>query len=140
MLKPQVDSVSVLKWAARLWSLMIGALIVLTILNPPKYQINEGWPLSHEQLMYRVLFGICVVGMLMAWRWEVLGGWVTVAGMLLRDAIYLANHRYWMWRPGVFWHEHGSMLLGWAVMFALPGALFIMCGVLRHRHSSKMLQ
>jgi hypothetical protein len=102
----------VLRWSARI----LGLLMVGTVLF---FAVGEGLNLSKFPPGELVLFGFFPLGvglgMLLAWRWELLGGGITVASLA---ACYLVERL-----------ESSSFPRGPAFLFlAAPGVLFLLCG------------
>ncbi len=104
-------SLCALRWSARVLSVLaIGVLLL--------FAFGEGLKLSQFTTRELVLFaffplGVCL-GMVVAWRWEGLGGGITVASLA---AFYLVNRL-----------SSSSFPRGFAfVAFAAPGFLFFLC-------------
>jgi hypothetical protein len=107
----ETRSVRVLRWSARVLSILVGGIVLLFV-------FGEGLNLSRFTMRESVLFllfpfGVCM-GMAVAWRWEGLGGGVTVASLA---AFYLV-HRFTS--PGF---PRGFAF----VAMAAPGFLFLLC-------------
>ena len=108
--------VSVLKWTARLFG---GALFLVTVL----VAIGEGGPPNpfRQPLPVAIqlaLLLVIVVGLVVAWRWEIIGA---LATLLARVGFYLVNLVKTGWWPGgwfipllaippVFHLSHASLL------------------------------
>jgi hypothetical protein len=103
-----------LRWLARVLSICTLAILLM-------FAIGEGLNLSRftarESLLFAFFpFGLCV-GMVVAWRREILGGGITVASLA---AFYLADRLL-----------SSSFPRGIAfVALAVPGFLFLLCGLL----------
>ena len=110
-------NVMIARWLARVGSVASLGLMLLIFLGeemkPDQLTATEIWGL----LFFPV--GI-TVGMLLGWRWEVLGGSVTVLSLLaFYKVMYAANGRF---PDGI-----------WFLLFALPGLLFLYCGLSKPR-------
>jgi hypothetical protein len=87
------------RWAARI----LGTLMVLLFIT---FALGEGLPApsqltSIEKLQFVGVIGI-VVGLLLAWKWEGLGGLLGVAGFILLVALSRSHLRMWVfWFPAV---------------------------------------
>jgi len=107
----QSVSLCVLRWSARVLSILVVGVLLLFV-------IGEGLNLSHFTARELALFaffpvGICL-GMALAWRWEGLGGGITVASLA---AFYLVQRL-----------TSSSFPRGFAfVALAAPGFLFLLC-------------
>jgi hypothetical protein len=104
-------SLGVLRWSARILSILSVGLVLL-------FAFGEGMHLAHFSALELALFvffpfGVCL-GMIAAWRFEGLGGGITVASL---GAFYLV-HRL----------SSSSFPRGFAfVALAAPGFLFLLC-------------
>ena len=103
-------SLRILRWLARGWSVLAVGLILL-------FAVGEGMNLllfTARELLLFVFFplGVCL-GMVVAWRWEGLGGGITVASLI---AFYLVHFR-----------QSSQFPRGLAfVTVAAPGFLFLL--------------
>jgi hypothetical protein len=108
--------ITAIRWTARLWS--IPSIVALLL----PYFV-EGFYWMHADSLREVIGHLCffavLAGLIVAWRWEVLGGGLTVGGM------------------GVFyvtWWFHGKLPRGpFFLLIAAPGLLFILCWLLARR-------
>jgi len=107
-------SLGVVRWSARILSVLSVGIVLL-------FAFGEGMNLLHFTALEVALFvffplGVCL-GMIVAWRWEGLGGSITVGSLA---AFYLV-HRL----------SSPSFPRGFAfVALAAPGFLFLLCGLL----------
>jgi len=100
--------VSTLRWIARAWSAATIALVLAFIVG------ERSLPAGPKEWLGFLFFpfGICV-GMILAWKRESLGGFITVGSLLAAYALDFA--------------ATGSLLKGWAwLAFAAPGFLFLL--------------
>lgn len=104
-------SLRILRWSARVLSVLAVGIVLL-------FAIGEGLNLAHFNARELVLFvffplGVCL-GMVVAWRWEGLGGGITAASLA---AFYLL-HRL----------SSSGFPRGFAfVVLAAPGFMFLLC-------------
>jgi hypothetical protein len=110
---------TIVRRVARVWSIpSIAALLLPSIVEGPYWlQANS----LREVIGHLCWFGM-FLGLILAWRWEGLGGNITVAGFA---AFYLT----W-WLSGRF--PSGPFF----ALIAAPGFLFLVCW-LRTRHEQK---
>ena len=110
-----IDSHLVLHWTARVLSLLSIGIILLFFIgegfNPTRLTAGE-WALM-------LCFPLSVmVGLLVAWRYEVVGGLIAVGGLL---SFYLVHAML----------ANGYLPRGWAYfVFASPGFLFLLSALL----------
>ena len=106
---------SSLRWTARVWSVATIALVLAFIAG------ERSLPSAPKEWLGFLFFpfGICV-GMIVAWKKESLGGFITVASLLAAYVIHFATT--------------GTLLKGWAwLAFAAPGFLFLLSWLLSSR-------
>ena len=119
-------SLCVLRWFARVWSLLAVGVILL-------FAIGEGLNFSKFSARDLTMFAFfpvgIVMGMVLAWRWESIGGGITIASLAVFYAVdRVLSSRY----PGGF-----SFLV-----LAAPGFLFLVCrlwtlsNLKRHVHAT----
>jgi hypothetical protein len=97
-----------LGWAARLLSVAAVGMVLLIY-------VGEGFNpmrLTMRESILMVLFWSAMLGLVVAWRWEVIGGAMNVGGLLLFHVVH--------------WLYTGGLPGGWAFSaLALPGLLFL---------------
>ena len=102
-----------LRWLARLGSLVSLSILLLFLF---------GEEIDLEQLSYAEWIGLfffpfgVTLGMLLAWRWETTGGAITVLSLIAFYTVMYAERGYFP--EGV-----------WFMLFALPGLIFLYCGL-----------
>lgn len=107
-------SLNILRWIARIWAaLMAGSVLFIFIAHIVGDGIGSlsGFTARDALMMPSML--ITIIGLVVAWKWERVGGWMTVGGML---AFYLFDFLF----TGTF-PQGGSFLL-----IAFPGLLFLL--------------
>ena len=104
-------SVAIIRWIARIWSITSIGLLCL-------FLFGEGLPpLTVQAMMFP--FGV-MLGLMLAWRFERIGGFLAVVCVLL---FYMLEYL-----------GHGRFPKGYAfLLVALPGVIFICCGLLKAR-------
>ena len=116
-LNPPVQLLLILRWSARTTSVlvlgMIGAFLVGTGLEPTALSAQE-WI-----LMMFLLWTL--VGLILAWRWPLRGGAMSLAGLIGFHAVE--------------WLTSGRLPSGWFFpALAVPGLLFMAAAYLRYRN------
>ena len=107
--------VSILRWIGRIWGLGLLALAIIMIVTPDPYaraDINFA-----EYLPPAFLVGGAVVGSLVAWRWEALGGVIVIGGWVA--AIFWDHVVYDRWLPA-------RVMAMTGLFVATPGFLFLL--------------
>ena len=103
----------IIRWIARIWAALMAAFILFMAVGDAAME-GPG-PIFHlpfrESLMM-VSFIIVFGGLILAWKWEKLGGWMIVSGM---GAFYILDYAF----SGDF--PRGPFFL----IIAFPGILFL---------------
>ena len=99
------------RWIARIWSLGPILFVLAEILFP---HAEEGVPVRWTDWLALSLAFVSVIGLALAWRWERLGGWVSVVALAIFLVLFLITvERYF---PAV---------LIFLVGIGVPAALFL---------------
>lgn len=104
-------SVRIIRWTARLWSLVILAFVVMMVVTPDPYATE---PVPLEDWLLMGLWGLVLLWLLVAWRWELVGGILALATMFVRELAWVLVKGNWM----------VSFLILWAA-FVPPAILFL---------------
>jgi hypothetical protein len=106
------------RWTARaLTALLVGLVLVIFIgegFNPLK--------LKGVEVIQMIFFWTACIGMVIAWRWQVIGGALSLGGMILFFAVE-------------FFVTGGFPRLPVLYLMLLPGILFLMDSLIRRRMS-----
>jgi len=89
-----------LRWIARIWSLLVLFIALAVIFTPDPYAI-EPVPLKDWGLLY--LWDLSILGLLVAWRWERLGVFITIAALFLRELLWVIFNGPWDPAFMIFW-------------------------------------
>jgi hypothetical protein len=104
--------VKILRWIARAWSLFALALALLIMLSPDPYAVN---PIQPGEVFMLSLWGLAILGLLLAWRWEQLGALSTILIMPIRELVYILIYREWTVNFLLIW----ALVIPPAVMYLL---------------------
>ena len=78
--------ITVTRWVARIWSLVPIAWTLAEVLFPHGGEaVNVTW----QEWINLALLGISVVGLAVAWRWERLGGWISLGALSVFLVVFL---------------------------------------------------
>jgi len=83
----------ILRWVARIWSLLLFILALVIIFSPDPYATGEPIPATTYLLLG--LWGASVLGLLLALRWERLGAWFAIGTMLAREMLFIIVEGRW---------------------------------------------
>lgn len=107
-------SVTLIRWIARIWSLLIFTVVLFMVLTPDPYASE---PVPVEDWFLLSLWGVAVLGLLVAWRWERVGGLLTIATMFVRELVWVILKGGWL----------ANFLIVWAFVVP-PALLFLVVG------------
>jgi hypothetical protein len=93
-------SVKNIRLIARIWSILVFGLTLLRIITPDPYAVE---PVPASDWFLLSLWGVAVLGLLLAWRWELIGGCITIISMLLRELFWVMLRGDWMVEFLIFW-------------------------------------
>lgn len=112
-------SVKTIRRIARIWSILVTALILLIFFLPDS---EASGPVVPVDIFLLSLTGIALLGLLVAWRWELAGGIFTLAMMVLREIAWLILKGQWL----------AGFLILW-IFIAPPAVLFLVAWGLHRR-------
>ena len=108
-----------IRWIARIWSIPSIVTLLLPYFVEGLYWLGAT---SIREVIGHICFFAVLVGLILAWRWEGLGGSLTVGGLA---AFY------------VTWWLHGEHPRGpFFLLVAAPGFLFLLYWLLERREKS----
>lgn len=107
-------SITVIRWTARIWSLLISTFVLFRVLTPDPYATE---PVPVEDWFLLSLWGVAILGLLVAWRRERVGGLLTIATMFIRELAWVILKGGWM----------VNFLIVWAFVVP-PAILFLVAG------------
>lgn len=110
--------VKILRWTARIWSLLAFVLSLVVALSPDPYAVT---PITAQDIFMLSFWVIAILGLVLAWRFERLGALISIIIMPIREAIYILFYREWTI----------NFLLIWALV--IPPALMYLTAWSRDR-------
>ncbi len=102
----------VMRWVARIWGALITVAALIMVFTPDPYATE---PISLRDGFLLSLWGVAILGLLLAWCWEVVGGIVTIATMVVRELAWVVLYGDWL----------VNFLIMWVVVVP-PAVLFLM--------------
>ena len=112
-------SAKTVRWIARIWALVVFAFALIRVFTPDPYA-TEPVPAADWFLMG--LWGVAILGLLVAWKWERTGAVITIATMFIRELAWVILKGHW-------WV---NFLIIWAVLVP-PAVLFLVAWELERR-------
>ncbi len=104
-------SAKTVRWIARIWGLIVFAFAVIRVVTPDPYATE---PVSATDGFLLSLWGVAILGLLVAWKWELAGGIITIATMFFRELAWVILKGGWL----------VNFLIIWAVLVP-PAILFL---------------
>ena len=111
-------TISILRWTARMWTLLLVILIVAM------FSVSrEGGetPITTSEVIELGTLGFSALGLVLAYKWEVLGSTLALLGLAAHIAVYAVSR-------GNFF---GREIL--VLVFGIPAALFLLASFLDRR-------
>ena len=113
----------ILRWTARVWSLLAFTLAMVVAISPDPYAVNL---ITAQEIFMLSLWLIAILGLLIAWRFEKVGALITIIIMPVRELLYFLFYREWTI----------NFLLIWAVVIPPAVMYLIAWSKDRKNHSS----
>ena len=113
--------VTIIRWIARVWSVLIFLVALLIVVAPDPYVVQ---PVPLTDWIELGFYWVSILGLLLAWRWEGLGGAIALAGIVGHAVAFRIFRGSW------FVQAIPVFVLG------LPGILFLVCWALSRGRSA----
>ncbi len=113
----------ILRWTARIWGLAALTIGLMVALSPDPYATE---PVPLRDYLILSLWGIAILGLVIAWRWERLGAWTTIVTMAVRELAFVIANREWF----------VNFLLVWALVIP-PAIMYLVAARLDARKLSQ---
>jgi len=84
----------IIRWVARIWTIPVVILALVAVLTPG-LNVNAD-PNQWLSSFFLVMWGIAVLGLVIGWRWELLGGLITIVTLVMRDTLYIIMGGTWV--------------------------------------------
>jgi hypothetical protein len=92
-------SVKIIRWAARIWSLLAIGMGLLMLIPDSE----SAGPIAPVDIFLLSLTGLAMLGLLIAWRWELTGSIFTIAMLFIREIAWVILKGNWMLGFLVLW-------------------------------------
>ena len=113
-------SVKNIRWIARLWSVLVTLATLIIFLSPDSY--GSG-PIAAVDKFLLSLILLALLGLLIVWRWELVGGIFTLTIMFVREFAWVILKGNWLFGFLILW-----------IIIAPPAILFLIAWK-RERHT-----
>jgi hypothetical protein len=85
--------VRIIRWIARIWSLLLFAFALFAFFSPDPYATQ---PVPAADWFLMAFWAVAILALLLAWKWELLGAVVAIATMLLRELAWVLLKGPWL--------------------------------------------
>ena len=116
----------ILRWVARIWSLLALGFALTIIITPDPYQVR---PITLMEIFILSFWGVAILGLILAWRWERIGAMLTIITMPVRELIYFLIYREWFI----------NFMLVWALVIP-PAVMYLFTWYQDHKMSLKSIR
>ncbi len=96
-----VKLIKLMRWTARVLSVLV-LILAITILVTPGTEV-EGQTPSVAYWILLVMWCVGVLGLLIAWRWELAGAIIAIFALITRDMFYFSLSRQSFVDFGMVW-------------------------------------
>jgi hypothetical protein len=114
--------VKILRWVARIWSLFVLGLALVIAFTPDPYTTR---PIELHEAFMLSIWGVAILGLILAWRWERFGALLTIITMPIREILYILFYREWTI----------NFLLIWALVIP-PAVMYLLAWRMDHKHKA----
>jgi Na+/proline symporter len=104
-------SSKILRWIARIWSLLLAGFALVLAFTPDPTITG---PVPFEDWFLLAFWGVAIMGLLIAWWWENVGATISIGTMLLRELAWVILKGDWV----------ENFLIVWALIVP-PAILFL---------------
>jgi hypothetical protein len=104
-------SAKIFRWIARIWSIVVFGVALFIVITPDPYATE---PVPAADWFLLSLWGVAILGLVIAWRWELAGGIITIATMSVRELAWVILKNHWL----------VSFLIVW--VFVVPPAILFL--------------
>ena len=99
-LKTVRRSALIIRRIARIWSIPILLFALLRTFTPDPYATE---PVPAEDWFLLGLWGVAILGLLVAWRWEPVGSIISIATMFFRELAWILLKVDWIMNFLIVW-------------------------------------
>jgi hypothetical protein len=93
--------VKTIRWTARIWSILANVFALMIFLLPDDSSSTE--PIAAVDKFILSLTGLAMLGLFIAWRWELVGGIFTIVMLFVREIVWVILKGNWLVGFLVLW-------------------------------------
>jgi hypothetical protein len=121
---PVPRSVKIIRWTARIWSLLANTFALMIFFLPDDSSSSP--PIEAVDKFMLSLTALAMLSLFIAWRWEFVGGIVTIVMLFVREIAWVILKGNWLVGFLVLW------------LFFLPPAILFLIAWRQDRKSKKL--
>lgn len=116
-------TIKIIRWITRIWAVLVAASILFVFIATVVVGGGDSSSqFTNKDLLMMAAFILAWIGLVLGWKWETVGGALTVGGMM---AFYILNFAF----SGSF--PRGAFF----IIIVLPGVLFLYLGLIANKQS-----
>lgn len=123
------QSVRIVCWLARAWRILLFIVALMVIFHRDPRATE---PVPAVDWLIFSLWGVAILGLLVAWRWERMGALIAVAAMVIRELAWVALRGHWLVNFLIFW----LFVLPPAILYLFAWGLEKKAGVVFYRRAA----
>lgn len=116
-------SIKTIRWIARSMSILVFIFVLMQIFIP---ESESPTAIPFEDWLLLSFWFIAVLGLIIAWKWEYVGAWITIGSMVLRELAWVLIKGSWMINFLIFW------------VFVIPPAILYLMAWQLERNQAKI--
>jgi hypothetical protein len=109
-------SVKIIRWIARIWSIIVTASVLLMFFGSHSGPSEAIPPVD---MLLLSLTAVAILGLFIAWRWELVGGLFTIAMMFIREIAWVILKGQWLVAFLILW----VLIVPPAILFLIAWSL-----------------
>lgn len=90
----------ILRWTARIWSLLLLIFALVRIFSPDPNAIR---PITALEIFLLSFWGVAIIWLVLGWKWERLGAYGAIVTMILRELVYYITTGEWIINFLIIW-------------------------------------
>ena len=88
------------RWIGRIWSLGLLVFTVMRVFTPDPYATE---PITAIEILMLSFWGVAILALVSAWRWEKAGAIAAIVLMFLREAAWVVIYKGWIINFLIVW-------------------------------------
>lgn len=90
----------ILRWIARIWSLLMLIFALIRVFTPDPYATR---PITALEVFLLSFWGVAILALMFAWKWEKIGALIAIVTMAVRELVYFITTGEWIINFLIIW-------------------------------------